>query len=457
MAAPSVTYTFTNGTTADATQVNQNFTDIINGVSDGTKDLSISALTCAGTATLNGNINLGNASGDDLSITASLASTLAIKTTTSYDIGSTTIGLRALYLGDAGSAARCTKILGATIASGYTITLPTAAGSQYDAVENDGSGVLNFRAQRRSPDDRRNYSLAASVAASALTITLNAASGSAPSSTDPVEFVVRSTTAATGTPTIIRATSAITTVISSGSTAGHVSAVDETLYIYGIIASGAIELAWSSTNIWDTGILQTTTAEGGAGAADSRDVLYSTTARSAVPMVFLGRYLSNQATAGTWATAISEITLDPKRSWVPYAEIVVNTPNGHGSTNTKIRRFSTTVLSKGSAITFADSATLGSTFTINQEGLYSMSYTDSYSIAASAIGISINSNQLTTSVGSMTASMRAVYVTLTAASQRINCAVTRRLHPGDVVRAHTDGNPDGTGGVDQFTIIQISN
>lgn len=51
MAYPSVTYTFTNGVgnKADASQVNQNFTDIINGVSDGTKAINISQ---AGIATL---------------------------------------------------------------------------------------------------------------------------------------------------------------------------------------------------------------------------------------------------------------------------------------------------------------------------------------------------------------------------------------------------------------------
>ena len=91
MAAPSLTYTLTNGTTADASQVQQNFSDLLNGITDGTKDLSISALTCAGTATLNGHVNLGNSSADDLSITASLASTLPIKTT---NTSVTTISVR---------------------------------------------------------------------------------------------------------------------------------------------------------------------------------------------------------------------------------------------------------------------------------------------------------------------------------------------------------------------------
>lgn len=48
MTAPSVTYTFTNGTTSDATQVNQNFTDLVNAASDGTKSFTISGLTISG-------------------------------------------------------------------------------------------------------------------------------------------------------------------------------------------------------------------------------------------------------------------------------------------------------------------------------------------------------------------------------------------------------------------------
>lgn len=45
MAAISVTYTFSNSTVADADQVNQNFTDVINGTSDGTKDLTVNDIS----------------------------------------------------------------------------------------------------------------------------------------------------------------------------------------------------------------------------------------------------------------------------------------------------------------------------------------------------------------------------------------------------------------------------
>lgn len=142
MAAISLTYTLTNGTTADATQVMQDFSDIVNGTSDGTKDFSISALTCAGTATLNGHVNLGNSTADDLTITASLASTLAIKTNTTYNIGSATLGLLGIYIG--GTSTYTTRLIGAATAS-YTITLPpdVPAGADY-VMKFSASGVATF-------------------------------------------------------------------------------------------------------------------------------------------------------------------------------------------------------------------------------------------------------------------------------------------------------------------------
>lgn len=98
MANISITYTFSNGSTADATEVNQNFTDIINGTSDGTKDLSVSAITAAGTATFNGAVNLGNATSDDITITGRIASDIDPKTAASNTLGDATQTWQALYV-----------------------------------------------------------------------------------------------------------------------------------------------------------------------------------------------------------------------------------------------------------------------------------------------------------------------------------------------------------------------
>ena len=144
MAAIATTYTFTNGTTSDATQVNQNFTDIINGLSDGTKDISVSAGTFAGNVSISGNTTIGNASGDDLTVTASLASSIPIKTTNTYDIGSSTLGLRALYFG---ANSQTVKIIasGSTSAT-WTFTLPVTAGTDGYYLKTNGSGVGSWSA-----------------------------------------------------------------------------------------------------------------------------------------------------------------------------------------------------------------------------------------------------------------------------------------------------------------------
>ena len=144
MAYTTVTYTFSNSTTADATQVNQNFTDLINGLSDGTKDISVNAITAAGTATLNGNVNLGNSSSDDLTITAALASSISVKTTATYNIGSSTLGLISVYLGNA-SSYTVRLLASASQSATYTLTLPTTVGTKgYVPYNSDGAGVLTW-------------------------------------------------------------------------------------------------------------------------------------------------------------------------------------------------------------------------------------------------------------------------------------------------------------------------
>jgi hypothetical protein len=178
-----------------------------------------------------------------------------------------------------------------------TATLPTTA-TPSAGVAAAESGSLN------------NHALSFSVSASAATIALKTRAGTDPTATDYVSMSFRSATPATGTPITRTVTAALSTVISSGSTAGHSSGVARYLYIYALDNSGTVELAWSSS-LFDDGSVQSTTAEGGAGGADSAHILYSTTARSNVSIRLLGRIKSSQATAGTWASAPIEISLPP--------------------------------------------------------------------------------------------------------------------------------------------------
>ena len=98
MASPAVTYTFTNSTTADATQVNQNFSDLISGMTDGSKSFSIDALTVAGACLLNGTVGLGNATADDITFTGYVASAITPKTDDTYDLGTAALAWQDLYL-----------------------------------------------------------------------------------------------------------------------------------------------------------------------------------------------------------------------------------------------------------------------------------------------------------------------------------------------------------------------
>lgn len=115
---------------------------------------------------------------------------------------------------------------------------------------------------------------------------------------------------------------------------------------------------------------------------------------------------------------------------------------GHGSGSTKIRRIETSVVNTGNAITKAYSSTLGNTYTINQNGIYHISYSDQYDGGTFTIGISKNSSQLTTVITSITNTDR-----LSASDGNTysnQCTWVGRLAAGDVIRPHSDSNPNNT-------------
>lgn len=139
----------------------------------------------------------------------------------------------------------------------------------------------------------------ASLAANAMTITLS-----------PTYLDFRSTTLGSGAVDNIITTSALTLVISSGSTLGTVNAIQSRIAVLAINNSGTAELAAvnlaGGNDLSETGLISTVT-EGGVGAADSDNVFYSNTLRSNVPYKVVGYIESTQATAGAWATAPSTI------------------------------------------------------------------------------------------------------------------------------------------------------
>lgn len=156
-----------------------------------------------------------------------------------------------------------------------------------------------------------NIQIVTSVASSALTITLKNQAGVTPTAADPIRIGFRSSTLTSGNFIIRTVTSSPSLVISSGSILGMTSAVAANLYLYAIDNAGTVELAIINGILPDAGALYTTTAEGGAGAADSPNVLYSTSVRTNVAVRLIGRITISEATAGTWASNSTQISVWP--------------------------------------------------------------------------------------------------------------------------------------------------
>lgn len=106
----------------------------------------------------------------------------------------------------------------------------------------------------------------------------------------------------------------------------------------------------------------------------------------------------------------------------------------YGSTNTVVRRFSNIRVNQGSDITYADSATLGASFTINTNGVYAINFSASCT-AAFDIYLTLNDTTGTTAN------------TLSRATNTLNYSAaiswTGYLPAGSVIRAVGDGGAEG--------------
>lgn len=148
-------------------------------------------------------------------------------------------------------------------------------------------------------DTSKIQPITASVGGSALTVTLN-----------PTILDFRSSSLNSGAVNTRKVNSAISLNVSSGSTLGTINSTAARLILLAIDNAGTIELAIVNSagglQLDETNLISTT-AEGGAGGADSANVIYSTTARSNVPYRVVGFIELTQTTAGTWATSPSLI------------------------------------------------------------------------------------------------------------------------------------------------------
>lgn len=280
-----------------------------------------------------------------------------------------------------------------------------------------------------------NLGLAASVSANLLTVSLKDSSGSAPSGGSPVKIGVRDGTSATGQYTQLTVNAALSvSSASTSATLGLISgSIAQYIYVYAINNAGTVELGLSGSGYLDQGKVITTFALNAASTNINR--MYTTAARSNVACRLIGRLLVTEATAGTMASAPTEISVAPFREGSPRSEIRMSQSNGYGSTANKIMRFTTQDVDRGGVdLTLTQDSVNGDSITVNTEGLYTVSLGGSNGVTA---GVTVNAASLTTSINNAL-----TYADGFRGASNFgpgSTSITLYCYPGDVLRYQTDG------------------
>ena len=155
-----------------------------------------------------------------------------------------------------------------------------------------------------------NGQVSLSVSGSALIITMLGADGNSLSASNALFARMPQGNPLDGTVAVRKHTSTLTMTVSHGSTLGTANGATTPLYVYLLDNAGTLELAISATYYGQQSV-RSTTAEGGAGGADSFTTIYSTTARTSVPIVPILRWDCAQTSAGVWLSVTGEKQLAP--------------------------------------------------------------------------------------------------------------------------------------------------
>jgi len=184
-----------------------------------------------------------------------------------------------------------------------TITNPYTLWTDDGRVRHDGQMTV---AGGIGPNDVQNVGIAATVATKALTVAFKTKALTDPTAGDPVVISFRNVTLTTGDYVARTITAATSVVAPSGATLGFTASQTGYVYVYALDNAGTGELILSGSNHWDEGTVQSTTAI--SATADSGSVLYSTTARTNVPIRFVTRIkIQTGAVAGEWDNAPTEV------------------------------------------------------------------------------------------------------------------------------------------------------
>ncbi len=221
--------------------------------------------------------------------------------------------------------------------------------------------------------------LTAAVATNALTISLTTAGGLAPSPGSPAVIPFSQ---ADGTTVERKVTSALTLTITNGSTLGFANATAGRVWVVAFDDAGTARLGAincrSGVNIFPLGQfgIASSTAEGGAGAADNAHVFYTGTAVTSKAYTVLGylEWPAGLTTAGAWSAFPTRIAAFHPGMKLPgdviqYREAINNTYTTNGANavpaddtepqNTEGDAISTLVFAPSSSANVLDVSTSG--------------------------------------------------------------------------------------------------
>ena len=165
-----------------------------------------------------------------------------------------------------------------------------------------------------------NLTIAHSRSGNAETIALKTLAGTDPTPDNPIRIGFNTTT---GGFTVLEITAATSIVLSSGSTLGATSGGIFRVWLVGFNDSGTFRLGAIKCALTDgvyglqDNVVESSTAEGGTGTADSSGVIYTGTAVTSKVMRVLGYLEYTLTTAGTWDAAPSLVLLYGRGTKLP--------------------------------------------------------------------------------------------------------------------------------------------
>ena len=239
--------------------------------------------------------------GTNITGTATAFTASNVTTNANLTGGVTSVGNAATVVTNANLTGDVTSVGNATTLTNAPVIAKVLTGYVSGAGTVAATDSILQAIQKLNGNDATNSSkiqpITASVASSAMTVTLN-----------PTSLDFRATPLTSGTVNTRTVATAISVVVPSTATLGTVSTIQSRIVVLALDNAGTIELAVvnisGGTNLDETTLISTTAI---SAAATSATVVYSTTARTSLPFRVVGFIQSTQATAGTWVTAPSTI------------------------------------------------------------------------------------------------------------------------------------------------------